>query len=140
MKLLTEIMPHLLLYGLALLVGIFVLVLSLWALGLTFSPFIWLTTKLFQSRCPKCKGFFKKKLLNWEVADEREGLKTVHRVDQGIVYSNRFLEPNHAIEINREEQVKFFRKTILNHWSCRNNECGHQWDTEEFLDSEGSID
>ena len=139
MKLLTDFVPHLLLYGFYLLAALFVLVLLLWILGLTFSPFVWLTTKLLQTRCPECKGFFKRKLVNWEVAGEREVLRTVNRVDQGTVYSNHLLEPNHAIEINRKEQVTFVEKTIRNQWVCKNPECGHHWQTEEFQEFEGSL-
>ena len=139
MKLLTDFLPHFLLFGFYLLVALFVLVLLLWVLGLTFSPFVWLTTKLFQSRCPQCKGFFKRKLVSWEVADEREVFRTVNRVDQGVAYSPRLLEPNQVIEINRKEQVTFVERTILNHWGCKNPECGHKWTTEETVSHEGSL-
>ena len=140
MKLLTEMIPHLFLYGLAVLVGLFLLVLILWGLGLTFSSFIWITDKFLQSRCPQCGGFFKRKLVDWEVAGEREVLRTIDRVDQGTLYSNHLLEPNHAIEINRREQVTFVEKTIRNHWACKDPLCGHQWQTEEFSESEGSLE
>lgn len=140
MELLTEMIPRLFLYGLAVLAGLFLLVLLLWGLGLFFSPFIWITDKFLQSRCPQCGGFFKRKLVNWEVEGEREVLRTVNRVDQGTVYSNRLLEPNHAIEINRMEQVTFVEKTIRNHWVCKNPDCGHQWQTEEVSEHEGSLE
>jgi hypothetical protein len=78
--------------------------------------------------------------MNWEVADEREVLRTIDRIDEGVVYSNQLLEPNHAIEINRKEQVTFVEKTILNHWVCKNILCGHQWQTEEFSESEDTLD
>ncbi len=139
MKLLTEMMPHLLLYGLVCLAGLLLLVFLFWGVVLTFSPFIWISEKIRERRCPQCKGFFKRELAKWEIADEREVLRTVDRVDQGVVYSNHLLEPNHAIEINRKEQVTFVEKTILNHWVCKNSECGHHWQTEEFQEYEGSL-
>ena len=140
MKLLTEFVPHFLLYGFCLLAALFVLVLLLWVLGLTFSPFVWFTTKLFQSRCPECKGFFKKKLVKLETSDKREVLKTVNRVDQGVLYSNNILALNHGFEINRQEQVTFVEETITNTWQCKDPGCGHKWQTEEFHEYEGSLD
>ncbi len=112
MKLLTDFFPHLLLYGFFLLAALFVLVLLLWVLGLTFSPFVWLTTKLLQTRCPECKGFFKKKLVNLETSDKREVLRTVNRVDKGVLYSNNLLALNHGFEISRQEQVTFVEETF----------------------------
>ena len=140
MKLLTDFVPHLLLYGLYILVVLFVLVLLLWVLGLTFSPFFWLTTKLLQSRCPDCKGFFKKKLVDLETSDKREVLRTINRVDQGVLYSNNLLALNHGFEINRQEQVTFVEETLTHTWQCKDPVCGHKWQTEEIRDYEGSLE
>ena len=140
MKLLTDFIPHFLLFGFYLLIGLYVLVLLLWVLGLTFSPFVWLTTKLLQTRCPECKGFFKKKLVDLETSDKREVLRTVNRVDQGVLYSNNLLALNHGFEINRQEQVTFVEETFTHTWQCKDPSCGHKWQTEEFRDYEGSLD
>jgi hypothetical protein len=140
MKLLTDLLPHLFTYGLIAVGGLLGFVILVWAFGLTVLPIHWVITKFTDTRCPECKGFFKRKLMNWEVVDKREVLRTVDRVDEGIVYSNHLLEPNHVIEINRKEQVTFVEKTIRNSWTCKNPLCGHQWQTQEFSESEGSLD
>jgi len=140
MKLLTELLPHLFTFGLIAVGCLFGFVILVWVFGLTILPIHWVITKFTDTCCPECKGFFKRKLMNWEVTDEREVLRTIDRVDEGIVYSNHLLEPNHVIEINRKEQVTFVEKTILNHWACINPLCGHQWQTEEYIESEGSLE
>ena len=105
----------------------------------TLKPFVWGFTKLFQSRCPQCKRFFKKKLVDSEISDEREVLRTVNRIDQGILYSRHLLEPNQTIEVNRREQVTFVQQTIRSHWVCKNPVCKHQWETVEISEYEGSL-
>ena len=140
MKLVTDLFPHLFTFGLIALACLLGYVILVWAFGLTVLPIHWVITKFTETRCPECKGFFKRKLIDWEVVDEREVLRTINRVDEGIVYSNHILEPNHAIEINRKEQVTFVEKTIRNSWTCKNPLCGHQWQTGEFSELEGSLD
>ncbi len=140
MKLFTDFVPHLLFYGFLLLAALFVLVLLLWVLGLTFSPFVWLTTKLLKTRCPECKGFFKRKLVDSETSDKREVLRTVNRVDHGVLYSNNLLALNHGFEINRQEQVAFVEETFTHTWQCKDPACGHKWQTQEFHGYEGSLD
>lgn len=140
MKLLTDFVPHFLLYGFYFLIALFVLVLLLWVLGLTFSPLVWLTTKILQTRCPECKGFFKKKLVDSETSDKREVLRTVNRVDQGVIYTNNLLALNQGFEINRQEQVSFVEETFTYTWKCKNPSCGHMWQTEEFQEFEGSLE
>ena len=140
MKLLTDFLPDLFTFGLIALGCLLGFVILVWAFGLTVLPIHWAITKFTETRCPECKGFFKRKLMNWEAVDEREVLRTIERVDEGIVYSNHLLEPNHAIEITSKEQVTFVEKTIRNSWTCKNPLCGHQWQTEEFNESEGSLD
>ena len=136
MKLITDLLPHLFLYSLIAVVGVAVF---LPLLGLAIIPFHLVANKLNQTRCPQCRGFFKSKLVDWEITDEREVLKTVNRVDQGTVYSNSIFEPNHAIAINRQEQVTFVEQTHLNHWACKDSLCGHKWQTEEHQDYEGLL-
>lgn len=140
MKLVTDLLPHFFTFGLIAVGCLFGFVILVWTFGLTVLPIHWVITKFTDTCCPECKGFFKRKLMNWEVVDEREVLKTIDRVDQGVVYSNDILEPNHAIVINRKEQVTFVEKTIRNSWTCKNPLCGHQWKTEEISESEGSLD
>jgi hypothetical protein len=140
MKLFTDFVPHFLQYGIYFLVALFVLVLLLWVLGLTFSPFVWITTKLLQTRCPECKGFFKKNLVDLEISDKREVLRTVNRVDQGVLYSNNLLALNHGFEINRQEQVTFVEETLTHTWQCKDPGCGHKWQTEGFQEIEGKLD
>jgi len=105
----------------------------------TLKPFVWAIQKFFQSRCPQCKGFFRKKMIDSEISDEREVLRTVNRVDQGVLYSRYLLEPNQTIEVSRKEQVTFVEQTIRNHWACKSPDCGHQWDTEETFEYEGAL-
>ena len=137
MKLITDFFRHPFLYGLLAIIGLAII---LPALGLIIIPFHVVISNLNESRCPKCRGFFKRKLVDWEIADEREVLKTVNRVDQGTIYSNSLFEPNRNIEINRQEQVTFVEQTIRNHWACKDSICGHKWETDEIRDWEGSLD
>ena len=137
MKLITDLLPHLFLYSFLAVIG---LTLFLAILGLVSIPFHWVASKLNQTRCPQCRDFFKSKLVDWEIIDEREVLRTVNRVDQGTIYSNSIFEPNHAIAINRREQVTFVEKTIRNYWVCNDLDCGHQWQTEEVSEYEGSLE
>ena len=140
MKLFTDLFSHMFFYGLIAVVCLFGLVLLLWGIGLTVLPFHWVTTRLLEARCPQCKGFFKKKLVNSKIVDEREVLRTVTRLDQGVLYSNRLFEPNQTIEVSRQEQVTFVEQTILKHWECKDPICGHKWQTEEHDDFEGSLE
>ncbi len=155
MKLLSDLFSHLFLYslfaaaglfGFAFLVGCIGYVLKiLWFIFypvylISLKPIIWGMQTLFQSRCPECKGFFKRKLVDWEVSDEREVLKTVQRLDQGVLYSNHLLVPDQGFEVNRQEQVTFVEKTILNHWACKDPFCGHTWQTEENSEFEGTLE
>jgi len=135
-----DLIPHLFFYGLIALAGCFVFALLVWGIGLVLLPMEWAATKLSETRCPQCKGFFKKNLVNREIVGEREVLRTVNRVDQGVMYSHRFLEPNEVIEIDRQEQVTCVEQTILNSWACKDPLCGHQWQTEAFSESEGALE
>jgi hypothetical protein len=135
MGLITNFLNHPFLYGLLAAIGIAVF---LFVVGLVMIPFHWGSKKLSDSRCPKCLGLFKRRLVDWEVVGEKEVLRTVNRVDQGTIYSNS-LEPNQTIEINRREQVTFVEQTILNHWVCKDPLCGNKWTTEEIVEHEGSL-
>ncbi len=154
MKLFTDVFSHLfldgliaaaVLFGFAFLVGCIGYVLKiLWIIFypvylVTLKPIIWVVQTLFQSRCPACKGFVKRKLVDWEVSDVREVLRTVERLDQGVLYSNHVLVANQGFEVSRQEQVTFVEKTILNHWACKDTFCGHTWQTEENSEEEGSL-
>lgn len=136
MRLITEFLNHPILYGLLVVVGSTVL---FFLAGLSLLPFCWVSDRLHETRCPKCRGFFMRKLVEWEFVDERQVLKTINRVDQGTLYSNSIFEPNHAISINRQEQVTFVEQTHLNHWECRDSLCGHKWTTKETVENEGSL-
>jgi len=107
---------------------------------ITLKPIIWGIQSFFQSRCPACKGFFKRKLVDWEVADEKEVMRTIERLDQGVLYSNHLLMSNQGFEVSRREQVTFVEKTIVNHWACKDSFCGHVWKTEENSEEEGSLE
>ena len=110
--------------GLVGIAGEFLLVIFYPIYAITLKPVVWIIKKLFQSRCPQCKGFFQKKIEDSEI-DEREELRTVNRIDQGVLYSNHLLEPNQTIEVSRKEQVTFVVQIIHNHWACKNSDCGH---------------
>jgi hypothetical protein len=155
MKILTDLFSHLFLYGLItaaclfgfvfLLGGIGFILKILWVIFypvymVTLKPVVWGITKLFQSRCPECKGFFKKKLVDWEAADKREVRRTVNRVDQGVLYSNNLFALNQGFEINRQEQVTFVEEAFTHTWQCKDPTCGHKWKTEELQEWEGSLD
>lgn len=154
MKLLTEIFSHLFIYGLITTAGIFVLFMIMGAFGyvgqilfaifyplyaITLKPIIWGTKTLFQTRCPECKGFFNKKNVNYEITDEHEVHRTLNRVDQGILYSNNLFALNQGFEIIRQEQTTFVERTITKTWRCKNPNCAHQWQTEEFQEFEGNL-
>ena len=111
-----------------------------WGFGLTVAPVHWAVTKLFDTRCPECKGFFKKNLLKNEITDEHEARRTIKRVDQGVIYSNDIFALNQGFEINRQEQVTFVERVITKTWECKDPSCGHQWRTEEYSDYEGSLE
>ena len=139
MELLTSFLPHLLHYGFIVIVCCFAFVVLVWGFGLTVLPVHWAVTKLFDTRCPECKGFFKKNLLNKEIIDEHEKRRTIKRVDQGVLYSNDIFALNQGFEITRQEQATFVEQTIRNHWACKNPDCGHKWETDEFFEYEGSL-
>jgi len=155
MKLLGELFSNLFLLGLVVFLAVFCLMMVLGGIAyigrilfyvfyplyfLTLKPVIWAFSTIFQTRCPQCKAFFKRELVDYEVASEEEVRKTVDRVDEGIVYSNELFEPNHDFEVTRQEQVTFVERTILNHWGCKNPLCGHKWQTEELSEYEGSLE
>jgi hypothetical protein len=137
MRLITEFLNHPILYGL---LAVVCLTALFFLVGLALLPFYWVSDKLGETRCPKCRGFFKRKLVDWEIIDEKEVLKTVNRVDHGTIYSNSIFEPNNAIAINRQEQVTFVEQTHLNHWVCKDPLCGHKWTAEEYAEFEGSLE
>ena len=155
MKLLGDIFSNLFLLGLVVFLGLFCLMMVLGGIAfigriffyvfyplyfLTLKPVIWAVMTVFQSRCPQCKGFFKRNLVDFKVACEEEIRKTVNRVDRGTIYSNRLFVPNMGYEVNRKEQVSVIQKTIQNHWECKNPTCGHKWQTDEFQEFEGALD
>lgn len=127
-------------WGFIALAGYFGLIFFIWGTAIILLPFSWVKMKLDDSRCPKCGGFFKRRLLNRATVEEKEVLRTVNRVDRGILHSRYLFQPNQAIEINRKEQVTFVEQTNRNHWVCRNPDCGHQWTTEDYGEYEGSLD
>jgi hypothetical protein len=154
MELLTNLSSHLFLWILIAAASIFVLFMVLGALGyvgqilfaifypvymITLKPIVWGITTLFHTRCPKCKRFFKKKNVDSEIT-ERETRRTINRVDQGVLYSNNLFALNQGFEISRQEQVTFVEQTITNTWQCQDPACAHQWQTEEFIECEGTLD
>jgi hypothetical protein len=139
MELLTSFLPHLLHYGLVIIACCFAFVVLVWGFGLTVAPVHWAITKFFDTRCPECKGFFKKNLLKNEITDEHEKRRTIKRVDQGVLYSNDLFALNQGFEITRQEQVTFVEQTIQNTWQCKDPACGHKWTTEETVSHEGSL-
>lgn len=131
---------HLLTYGFIAAVSFFGLIFFLWGISIIVLAAHWVTEKLEETQCPKCKGYFKRKLAEWKVADEREVLRTVNRVDEGTLYSNSLFVPNQGIAINRKEQVSCVEQTIQRHWECKDPACSHKWETEETSEFEGSLD
>src|SRR5208282_1098855 len=94
MELLTSFLPHLLYYGFIVIVCCFAFVVFVWGFGLTVAPIHWAVTKLLETRCPECKGFFKKILLKNAITNEHEKRRTIKRVDQGVLYSNTLFALN----------------------------------------------
>jgi len=154
MKLLTDIFSHLLLYGLIAAGSVFVLFLILGGLqivgefllaifypvyALTLKPIIWSIKTLFNTRCPQCGDFFKKQFIRDEIVAEKEGLQTLDRIDHGIIYSNRVFAPNQGFEVTRQEQVSVVEQTIRHYWVCKNPTCGHEWQSEEYMEYEGAL-
>ena len=140
MELLTGFLPHLLHYGFIFIACCFAFVVLVWGFGLTVAPVHWAVTKLFDTRCPECKAFFKKNLLKNEIIDEHEKRRTIKRVDQGVLYSNDLFALNQGFEITRQEQVTFVEQTFTKTWQCKDPACGHRWDTEETIENEGSLE
>jgi hypothetical protein len=140
MELITSFLPHLLHYFFVVLACCFAFVVFVWGFGLTVAPFHWAVTKLFDTRCPECKGFFKKSFLKNEIIGQHEKRRTIKRVDQGVLYSNNLFALNQGFEITRQEQVTLVEQTSQNTWQCKDLACGHQWKTEEYSECEGSLD
>jgi hypothetical protein len=155
MKFLTDLLPHVFVWCLIAAGSVFLLFMILGGLqivgeflftlfypiyGITLKPVIWAVTTAFGTRCPQCGGFFKKQFVRDEIVEEKESLQTLNRVDSGVLYSNRLFAPNQGFEVTRQEQVSVVNQTIRHHWECKNPTCGHQWQTEEFLEIEGSLD
>lgn len=107
---------------------------------LTLKPVVWFLVKAFQSRCPKCKGFWKRQFVKSEITEQYETLETVERIDQGTIYSNGFFTPNQGYEITRMEQVKMVHETESHYWECKDLGCGYQWITEGYSEYEGSLE
>lgn len=107
---------------------------------ITLKPFVWFGLKAFQSRCPKCKGFWKRQFVKSEVTEQHETLETVQRIDQGTIYNNSLFTPNEGFEVSRLEQVKMVNETTCHFWECKDPFCGHKWMTEEYLEYEGSLE
>ena len=155
MELLKYLFSHVVLWSLIAAASVFVLFMILGALGylaqilfvifyplygITLKPVIWGIITLFQTRCPKCKRFFKKKNVNFEIADEHVSRRTVNRVDQGVLHSNEIFALDYGFEISRQEQVTFVERTFIRTWQCKDPACGNQWQTEEYTEEEGSLD
>ncbi len=155
MKTLSDIFTCLLLCGVALLAALFLLGMALGVVGLalkalcfvlyplyfvTLKPFVWFAVKAYQSRCPKCSGFWKKRFVKSEVVEQKESLETVERIDEGTIYSNSFIDADHAYELKRLEQVRMVKETIRHFWECKDPVCGNQWMTEEYSEYEGSLE
>lgn len=154
MKLLSDLFSHFLLYGLIAAGSVFVLFIILGGLqivgefllaifypiyALTVKPLLWVIRTTFTSRCPQCGGFFKKQFVKDEIVEEKEGLQTLDRVDHGILYSNRLFAPNQDFDVTRQEQVSVVEQTVRHHWTCKNPACGHEWQSEEYMEYEGTL-
>jgi hypothetical protein len=77
--------------------------------------------------------------VDWQKTGEHEARRTINRVDEGILYSNNLFALNQGFEVNRQEQVIFVDRTFTNTWQCKDPTCGHQWQTEEYTEEEGSL-
>jgi hypothetical protein len=154
MRLFTDLLSHIFLWGLMAIGSVFLLFMILGGLqivgefllaifypiyGITLKPIIWSIKTLFGTRCPQCGGFFKKQFIRDEIVEEKESLQTLNRLDRGVLYSNRLFVPNQGFEIARQEQVSIVEQTIRHFWECKNSACAHHWQTEEFFEYEGSL-
>jgi hypothetical protein len=150
-----DFLTCLFLLGLAVVLVLFLLGLALGVVGLalealwivfyplyflTLKPVVWFLVKVFQSRCPQCKGFWKRRFVKSEVIEQWENLETVERIDHGVVYSNDLFTPNQGYEVSRLEQVRMVNETICHFWECKDPLCGHKWTTEEYSEHEGVLD
>jgi len=94
---------------------------------ITLKPLIWAVKTLFESRCPKCKKFFKREFVRGEFVDEKEVVRDIPRTESGVLYSNRLLEPDQRIEMTRTVPVKFIQRWSQDHYRCKDSLCGHEW-------------
>lgn len=155
MKTIYDLLTCLLLMGFAVVVVLFLLMMTLGVVGLalqflwiifyplyfiTLKPVVWFFVKAFQSRCPKCKGFWKRQFVKSEVIEQYETLETVQRIDQGTIYNNSLFTPNEGFEVSRLEQVKMVHETTCHSWECKDPVCGHKWTTEDYSEYEGSLE
>ncbi len=155
MHTLFSFLAYLFLFGLAVVLAVFLLMMALGAVCfvlkafwfvfyplycITLKPAVWCLVKAFQSRCPQCKRFWKRQFVKGEVIEQWENLETVERIDHGVLYSNEIFTPNQGYEVSRLEQVKMVNETICHFWECKDPLCGHKWTTEEYTEHEGSLD
>jgi hypothetical protein len=155
MKTIFDFLTCLFLLGLKIALLLFLSMMALGAVGLalkvlwivfyplyflTLKPVVWFLIKAFQSRCPKCKGFWKRQFVKTDITEQYATLETVQRIDQGTIYANRLFTPNEGFEISRLEQVKMVNETTCHFWECKNPACGHKWTTEEYSEYEGSLE
>jgi hypothetical protein len=155
MNTLFSFLVYLFLFGLAVVLAVFLLMMALGAMCfvlkalwfvfyplycITLKPVVWCLAKVFQNRCPQCKRFWKRQFVKSEVIEQWENLETVERIDHGVFYSNKLFTPNHRYEVSRLEQVKMVNETICHFWECKDQLCRHKWTTEEYSEREGSLD
>jgi hypothetical protein len=155
MKLLADLFSNLFLVALAIFLFVFCLSLIVGGLAfvgrilfylfyplyfLTLKPIVWIFKTAFETRCPKCKRFFKKRIVKSERIGQKEALETVERTDRGVIYSNQLFVPNQGYEVKRHEQVTVVREWWHAFWECKDPSCGHQWTTEYYFEQEGSLE
>lgn len=85
---------------------------------------------LFANRCPACKKFFSKTVLDETVLDSYPHYKTVRRTD-----ISRDSDGREIGRTERDEQIRVIRHEVL--VSCQCKVCGYEWEYMEDRDVEG---
>lgn len=105
---------------------------------LTLKPIVWAVKSLFETRCPKCKRFFQREFVRGEFVDEKEIVRDIPRTENGVLYSNRLLEPDQRIEMTRTVPVKFIQRWSEDHYRCKDSLCDHEWVKASSVEYEAS--
>ncbi|MFL9610576.1 lysozyme inhibitor LprI family protein [Methylobacillus sp. Pita2] len=83
----------------------------------------------FMKRCPSCGKWFSERVIEQELVDQQQSLKTVRREDKHRDRSGNIIKT-----VERQEQVQITISRYNLFHQC--NKCGHEWTTTKTVESE----